>query len=106
MHNNLLGEGYWCVHNPCVIFSRVIDVWILGSELLLGKQKTLALWKFKIDHTGADVDREACRVEVPGPVKYTIIQYLGRNRITGTLCIPPEMCGHLNVYTPPKYDDW
>ena len=69
MHNNLLGEGYWCVHNPCVIFSRVIDVWILGSGLLLGKQKTLALWKFKIDHTGADVDREACRVEVPGPVK-------------------------------------
>ena len=66
----------------------------------------LALWKCKIDQTGADVDREACRVEVPGPVKDTIIQYLGRNRITGTLCIPPEMCGHLNVYTPPKYDDW
>ena len=38
----------------------------------------LALWKAKIDQ--ADIsnptDRAACQIEVPGPVKDTILQYL------------------------------
>ena len=37
----------------------------------------LALWKSKINQAeGAITDRGACRVEVPGPVKETILQYL------------------------------
>jgi len=45
------------------------------------KEKTalfeLALWKAKIDHAeGANIKRDACRVEVPGPVKDAILQYL------------------------------
>jgi len=39
----------------------------------------LAFWKAKIDQVEDDVyerDRDACRVEVPGPVKDTILQYL------------------------------
>ena len=39
----------------------------------------LALWKAKIDQLGEDDDatsREACRIDVPGPVKDTILQYL------------------------------
>mmetsp|Transcript_23056 Transcript_23056/g.37657 ORF Transcript_23056/g.37657 Transcript_23056/m.37657 type:complete len:114 (+) Transcript_23056:33-374(+) len=59
----------------------------------------LALWKYKIDQSGASVDCEACRVEVPGSVKDTIFQYLEGKRIAGTLCIPPEKCGPLNAYT-------
>ena len=39
----------------------------------------LALWKAKIDQ--ADISnptyRTACRIDVPGPVKDTILQYLG-----------------------------
>jgi len=38
----------------------------------------LALWKSRIDQTGAnDINRNACRIEVPGPVKDVILQYLG-----------------------------
>jgi len=38
----------------------------------------LALWKARIDQTGSDdINREACRIEVPGPVKDVILQYLG-----------------------------
>jgi len=37
----------------------------------------LALWKANIDQAeGASTDRGACRTEVPGPVKDTILQYL------------------------------
>jgi len=39
----------------------------------------LALWKAKIDQVEDDIyqhDRDACRIEVPGPVKDTILQYL------------------------------
>ena len=44
----------------------------------------LALWKAKIDQADEADDkvnnyitnREACRVEVPGPIKDTILQYL------------------------------
>jgi len=38
----------------------------------------LGLWKAKIDKAGDDdgYHREACRIEVPGPVKETILQYL------------------------------
>ena len=42
----------------------------------------LALWKAKIDQVEDDIyyarGRDACRVEVPGPVKDTIIQFLDR----------------------------
>ena len=38
----------------------------------------LALWRFKINQAGAnDINREAYRIEVPGPVKDVILQYLG-----------------------------
>ena len=39
----------------------------------------LALWKEKIDHADdtSPSGREACRIEVPGPVKDIILQYLG-----------------------------
>lgn len=38
----------------------------------------LALWKAKIEQAGATspANRSACRIEVPGPVKDTILQYL------------------------------
>jgi len=38
----------------------------------------LALWKAKIDQAeeAADINREAYRIEVPGPVKDTTLQYL------------------------------
>ena len=36
----------------------------------------LALWKAKIDQGEDDVFRPACRIEVPGPVKGAILQYL------------------------------
>lgn len=58
----------------------------------------LALWKFKIDSSDESVDRADCRVEVPGPVKDTLFQYLEVNRIPGTLCIPPAKCGLFNVW--------
>ena len=35
----------------------------------------LALWKARIGQTD-DPDHEACRMEVPGPVKDAILQYL------------------------------
>ena len=38
----------------------------------------LALWKSRIDQAdlSSPSDRRACRTEVPGPVKDTILQYL------------------------------
>jgi len=36
----------------------------------------LALWKAKIDQIEESSNRDACRVEVPGPVKDVILQYL------------------------------
>ena len=36
----------------------------------------LALWKCKINHTSVVVDRDACRVDMPGPAKDMILQYL------------------------------
>ena len=37
----------------------------------------LALWKARIDQAGeANISRNAHRVEVPGPVRDTILQYL------------------------------
>lgn len=60
----------------------------------------LALWKAKIDEAEEPVDRQACRVEMPGPVKETTFAYLGdilARRIKGRLCIPPSKCGALQV---------
>ena len=38
----------------------------------------LALWKFRVNQAEAnDINRDACRIEVPGPVKDDILQYLG-----------------------------
>ena len=37
----------------------------------------LALWKARIDQANDEINREACRIEVPGPVKDTILQLLG-----------------------------
>jgi len=58
-------------------FSQIIN-WIKYYEM---KEATtifeLALWKAKIDQVvDADGDREACRIEVPGPVKDNILHYL------------------------------
>ena len=37
----------------------------------------LALWKEKINQAeGIPINRNACRIEVPGPVKDTILLYL------------------------------
>ena len=38
----------------------------------------LALWKVKMGQVeeANNINREACRIEVPGPVKNTILQYL------------------------------
>ena len=68
----------------------------------------LALWKAKIGQANdTAVDREACRIEVPGPVKDTLFGYLdGGARYTGTLCIPPEKCGPIKIYKEPRYDDY
>lgn len=66
----------------------------------------LALWKWKIEQADDTVDRNACRIEVPGPVKDTIFGYLAYRRKAGTLCIPPSKCGPIKVYKKPKYDDY
>jgi len=42
----------------------------------------LALWKSRIDQAADDaydMNRNACRIEVPGPVKDIILQYIGYN---------------------------
>ena len=36
----------------------------------------LALWKFNINHADSDINRESYRVDVPGPVRDTILHYL------------------------------
>ena len=40
----------------------------------------LALWKAKIDQGEENSDRDACRIDVPGPIKDTILQYLGSTK--------------------------
>ena len=62
-------------------FRHIVD-WIKYYEV---KEATtifeLALWKAKIYQVEDDMyelDRNLCRVEVPGPVKDTILQYLGQ----------------------------
>ena len=53
--------------------------WIRFYEI---KEETtlfeLALWKTRLDQAdeATDINREAYRIEVPGPVKETILQYL------------------------------
>ena len=43
----------------------------------------LALWKAKLDQSeeASDINREAYRIEVPGPVKDSIMQYIGKSII-------------------------
>jgi len=43
----------------------------------------LALWKSNLDQAEAanDINRDANRIEVPGPVKDTILQYIGKSLI-------------------------
>ena len=36
----------------------------------------LAMWKSKIDQVDSDLNRDDCRIDIPGPVKDTILQYL------------------------------
>jgi len=36
----------------------------------------LALWKSKINQASDATNREACRVDMPGPAKDMILQYL------------------------------
>ena len=36
----------------------------------------LALWKAQIERSDKPVNRQVCRINVPGPVKDAIIQYL------------------------------
>jgi len=45
----------------------------------------LALWKYKMDQEDGNnpIDRNACRIDVPGPVKDSILQYL---------CSKDELC--------------
>ena len=63
----------------------------------------LALWKANIDQADDTADREACRVEVPGPVKDTLFGFLEGKRKVGTLCVPPSKCGAFKVYKEPSY---
>lgn len=57
-----------------------ITSWIRYYEI---KEATtlfeLALWKAKLDQAdeATDINRDAYRIEVPGPVKDTILQYIG-----------------------------
>ena len=60
-------------------FGQIVK-WIKHYEM---KEATtlfeLALWKAKIDQVEDDIyehGRDLCRVDVPGPVKDTILQYL------------------------------
>jgi len=60
-------------------FHRILS-WIKYYEL---REATtlfeLALWKAMMDQVEDDIcasDRDSCRVEVPGPVKDTIMQYI------------------------------
>lgn len=57
--------------------SKVIAYYEMKEGLTLFE---LALWKAKIEQAGgtspAAANRSACRIEVPGPVKDTILQYL------------------------------
>ena len=67
----------WGLLKQCI--DQIIN-WIRYYEM---KEATtifeLALWKAKIDQVEDDIcasDRDTCRVEVPGPVKDTILQYI------------------------------
>jgi len=75
-----MSEGYWCA-DWAVTKGHLDHVlsWVSYYEL---KEATttieLAMWKAKIEETGAITHdrRNACRVDVPGPAKDAILQYL------------------------------
>ena len=61
--------------------NRVVD-WIKYYEMSEATTTfELALWKAKIDQeddASSPINRDACRIEVPGTVKETILKFLGR----------------------------
>jgi len=66
----------WCLLKQCI--DRIVN-WIEYYEMKEGTTLfELALWKARIDQVDetTSLDREACRVNVPGPVKDVILQYL------------------------------
>ena len=75
-----MSEGYWCA-DWAVTKGHLDHVlsWVSYYEL---KEATttieLAMWKAKIEETGAITHdrRNACRVDVPGPAKDAFLQYL------------------------------
>jgi len=69
------GGGNWSEIKQCL--NRLVGLITYYEVREATTLFELALWKAKINHAEGDsADRGACRVEVPGPVKDTILQYL------------------------------
>ena len=64
--NSFIKQGAVSVHELVAYYE------IKGATSLF----ELALWKSKINQAGGDINRDALRIDVPGPVKDAILQYL------------------------------
>ena len=76
VHHDAIGSANWKATRTHL--DRVLT-WVSYYELREATTTVaLALWKIKIGETGAATveERDACRGEVPGPVKDAIIQHL------------------------------
>ena len=76
-------KNYWGREEIAIDFDREKVAKIVGLIMYYEvKEATtlfeLALWKAKMNQVDISnpADREACRIEIPGPVKDTILQYL------------------------------
>ena len=69
-------SSYWaCIKQSIDQITKAVSYYERKEATILFE---LALWKAKIDQAGdtSSINRDACRIEVPGPVKDAILQYL------------------------------
>ena len=69
------GRNWNTVKESLDEISKLIDFYEVREATSLFE---LALWKARIDQAddADEINRDACRIEVPGPVKETILQYI------------------------------
>ena len=70
-------DAYWFIVKHRI--DRVVKLITYYEIKEATTQFELAMWKFNIDRANISnpIERAACRIDVPGPVKDTILQYLG-----------------------------
>ena len=59
--------------------ANLIQILMLCAYYLVKESTSLidlALWKSKISQASVDTDREACRIDMPGPAKDSILHYM------------------------------